>query len=1086
MRFDSLDIPAFGPFTGFGLEFPSVKYDVHLIYGQNEAGKSSLLRAINQLFFGIPSRTGDNFLHGNTKLLIGAAISDGSNSLTFFRKKGNKNTLLDAGQNTLADSALDPFLGSVNEEFFSHMFGLDTESLRAGAADLLSGKGDLGTILFSASLGGSPIDDAIKKLETEANSLCKGASKKDTTILPAIAIFKEAEKAARAESTTATAWKTLKSEVKSAEESFAAINLRHREQRARWQFVDACLRALPVLDSIRRLESELVEIEAPELPSDFPQRVRELQSKISRSQQTHQLQEVQIEKATSALKAIPDPTPILAATADFEILHRRAEQYLENLEELPSLEARLTETDIEKLPAVSPADQALLKESAATLTDLTSQSAGVTRDLENIDVEIAAQKADLTEASDLSELEDQVDQVDHLAAEKSASTKLEKDLAAFQSRQESLTSRLEITGDPTKLKIPGTKTIQAEAREHERLISEIRELESRLADLRDTLADEQSSLDHLASQASIFTQADLADSREERDAIWEKIIKSQTIQEGLTGAILRADEVADTLHDHADHLATAAGHQAKIIKLSAQQKNLQADLTKAQDALEKWSKNWRTHSENLTPIELIEWREEWDDLCGLIEESFALEATLSDLRQKEEAFLNELGGDDFSKVHRSLKAALHKAHQEEGERKNIRKELSKNEVRKEQLTRESKSLAAALTTACAEWKKSCAATSIDPELPSAAAVEELAGRAQNRDLLLDFQTRSKAVADFELLLAATAKRFNVEASELVLADLHDQAKIDQNRAQTLEGQLEQLQETFPQIELAYASEKAELESLIKQADSEDLESVILQIESRRALDTRLTEQKSALQNFAGTRSLEEFIASLEEQDSTKLAEEKETLDQAEETLQKERDESRAALDEHLRRQAEMMEASDLAASQKQAAADALATIVADTGRFRQLHYAIDFLKQQVEDYRQKTQGPMIEKTSSFFQSLTGGAFEKVAAQLDEKNVPQLIAIRSTGESVPTGGLSEGTADQLYLALRLAAIDLHLENHPPIPLILDDLLMTFDDERTRALLPVLEKLSEKTQVLIFTHHAHLRELVGKKVTVHQLP
>ncbi|MFT6596589.1 MAG: hypothetical protein ACJAT3_002572, partial [Akkermansiaceae bacterium] len=231
--------------------------------------------------------------------------------------------------------------------------------------------------------------------------------------------------------------------------------------------------------------------------------------------------------------------------------------------------------------------------------------------------------------------------------------------------------------------------------------------------------------------------------------------------------------------------------------------------------------------------------------------------------------------------------------------------------------------------------------------------------------------------------------------------------------------------------------------------------------------------------------LEDFIEALEKQDAGKLASEKITLDQAEEQLQHERDEAKAQLDEHLRSQQEMMKANDLAASQKQASADALSAIVADTQRFRQLHYAIDFLKQQVEDYRRKTQGPMVGKTSSFFKALTSGAFEKVAAQVDDKDQPQLIAIRANGEPVPTSGLSEGTADQLYLSLRLAAISLHLENHRPIPLILDDLLMTFDDARIKALLPVLEELSEQTQILIFTHHSHLKDLVGSKVSIHDL-
>jgi uncharacterized protein YhaN len=72
-------------------------------------------------------------------------------------------------------------------------------------------------------------------------------------------------------------------------------------------------------------------------------------------------------------------------------------------------------------------------------------------------------------------------------------------------------------------------------------------------------------------------------------------------------------------------------------------------------------------------------------------------------------------------------------------------------------------------------------------------------------------------------------------------------------------------------------------------------------------------------------------------------------------------------------------------------------------------------------------------------------------------------------------MSEGTRDQLYLALRLAALDRHLEEHEPMPLILDDLLSTFDNERTKAILPQLAELAKRSQVLLFTHHEHLIQL-----------
>ena len=76
MRFTRLAVPAFGPFTRFVLELPAAGADFHLIYGPNEAGKSSLLRAIRDLLYGIHGQTPDNFLHDYKVLRIGGTIAD--------------------------------------------------------------------------------------------------------------------------------------------------------------------------------------------------------------------------------------------------------------------------------------------------------------------------------------------------------------------------------------------------------------------------------------------------------------------------------------------------------------------------------------------------------------------------------------------------------------------------------------------------------------------------------------------------------------------------------------------------------------------------------------------------------------------------------------------------------------------------------------------------------------------------------------------------------------------------------------------------------------------------------------------------
>ncbi|RJQ48917.1 MAG: hypothetical protein C4538_03045 [Nitrospiraceae bacterium] len=73
------------------------------------------------------------------------------------------------------------------------------------------------------------------------------------------------------------------------------------------------------------------------------------------------------------------------------------------------------------------------------------------------------------------------------------------------------------------------------------------------------------------------------------------------------------------------------------------------------------------------------------------------------------------------------------------------------------------------------------------------------------------------------------------------------------------------------------------------------------------------------------------------------------------------------------------------------------------------------------------------------------------------------------------GMSDGTSDQLYLSLRLASLEMQLESGEPLPFIVDDILVNFDDNRSAATLKILAELSGNTQIIFFTHHQHLVDL-----------
>ena len=75
MRIEQLRLIAFGPFSGQELCFPQACPDLHLVYGDNEAGKSSALRAMATLFFGFGPRKAEDFVHRADDLRVGAVAS---------------------------------------------------------------------------------------------------------------------------------------------------------------------------------------------------------------------------------------------------------------------------------------------------------------------------------------------------------------------------------------------------------------------------------------------------------------------------------------------------------------------------------------------------------------------------------------------------------------------------------------------------------------------------------------------------------------------------------------------------------------------------------------------------------------------------------------------------------------------------------------------------------------------------------------------------------------------------------------------------------------------------------------------------
>lgn len=138
-----------------------------------------------------------------------------------------------------------------------------------------------------------------------------------------------------------------------------------------------------------------------------------------------------------------------------------------------------------------------------------------------------------------------------------------------------------------------------------------------------------------------------------------------------------------------------------------------------------------------------------------------------------------------------------------------------------------------------------------------------------------------------------------------------------------------------------------------------------------------------------------------------------------------------------------------------------------------LNLATRLLDRTILVYETERQPAVLERGSEIFRAITGGGFKRILFPLDHDGVK---AERCDGGIVGEELLSRGTLEQLYLALRLAHIEVY-HRQDPIPVLMDDILVNYDPERAGRTAEVLVDFSRdtSTQVLFFTCHSAMAEL-----------
>ncbi len=154
-------------------------------------------------------------------------------------------------------------------------------------------------------------------------------------------------------------------------------------------------------------------------------------------------------------------------------------------------------------------------------------------------------------------------------------------------------------------------------------------------------------------------------------------------------------------------------------------------------------------------------------------------------------------------------------------------------------------------------------------------------------------------------------------------------------------------------------------------------------------------------------------------------------------------------------------------------------------RWKMLALASRILDVVCENYEAQRQPETLQEASQHLEQLTDGKYVRIWTPLTED---VLLVQDDQGQSLSAETLSSGAREQVFLSLRLALTAMFSRRGMDLPMVLDDVLVNFDVERSRAAARVLRDFAkEGHQIILFTCHEHIMKMFrALRVDVRTLP
>ncbi len=1167
MRIKRLDLRAFGPFTDRLLDFSSDFPGLHIVYGANEAGKSSCLRALNSLFFGIPVRTDDNFIHPYDNLLIGGRLDDEEGrEITFFRRKKRKADIFDEYDNPLDQSFIDPFFSGLEREMFEALYGIDHEALVRGGEDILDQKGDVGQAIFAAGAGLTSLHTILDELEGEADALFRPQATKKL-INKELIKFRNLQTMMKQYLLTAREWnehsKTLGKSEKKLSEIKNTLGEKDRERNR----LERLKKSLVHLKERKDLTEKLKEIgEVIVLPSDFREQRRKLEGERSNYVRTIKISETRLKALQERKKGISLKQELLNRAEEIEGLYQRVGEYRKAIADRPQVEGmRIScKTDAAALlkqvrPDLTLDEVETLRKTLSkrkTVLSLGNRYEALLQSNEKTEEDVKKIKMTLDKAkSDLSGLPYFRDPGGLIEAVKLAQKAGDLDQELDEKRGE-----LKITLDSCREDLERLGLWQGTVEEIRRLSIPISEtvtrfenemdfLHQKIGLIKDGKENAQEELNQLFADLKAIQYAGDVPSEEElntirstRDSKWKLIrrkwidgedISHETdavpddayLPETYEGMVTDSDETADRLRREAERVQKQAslkskieGLQEKLGRIESDTETLESRLT---DLKSQWHDAWKPSNINpLSPREMRQWiagfeqiRLRLKEVEKISEEIQTKDNRRQELRRKllkeirERGGSEEFAGEDLTLVLTHAENLLESNSRKQTAREKLESRVDELKDSLKASEKEKTEARKKLDQWHLKWKQALEPFGMEPNAGPAEAADFMDILKSSFDKLDEADGFKKRIIGidrdnqvFETELADLLKQVapdlvsktSVQGVNDLLARLNEARKDDAVWRQYLE-EIQALEKEIIGAETSLDSNQKQMAVLIDQAGckgEEDLDEAETRSSEYLQLKENIAQIEKVINEIAEGVAIEELERQGREVNPDELPGQITALSQEiEQVLDPELNELIETIGRE-KNEMSKMDGKSRAAEIAEESQQVLAGIKSLTERFIRVKLSTKILLDVIERYREEHQGPILKRASDYFRQISLGSFSALRTDINDQGRPVLIGVRPDGTWLKVDGMSDGTRDQLYLALRLATLDWRLESNEPMPFIVDDIMINFDDDRSRATIKALSGLAERNQIILFTHHRRIVEIAekmdaGKMVKIHEI-